>query len=144
MKLSQASHKYIFLAACFCIVAALLAASAMADRDSARHRANYERYEAANALFTDKRFEESYKVYKELASIYSDSYVLELKMSICAMNLEMWEEAVTHSRRTLELYPLLAKDGDYMDSLAYSLRELGENKTADQIEDYFFNFAMFQ
>ena len=144
MKLTPSAHKNIFLISCLIIAAALIAAAALADRDRVMHISYYERYTAADELFKERNFAEPYEVYKWLATIYKDAYVLELKMAVCAMNMGLWEEAVEHSRRSIELYPLLAKDGDFMDSLSYSLRQLGEDEAAERIEDYYYNFAINQ
>jgi len=136
--MSAATHKYIFLVACLCFAVILAAAFALADGDRAMHMAYYVQYQDANAQFDEQYFEESYEVYRRLAAVYEDSYVLHLKMAVCAMNLEMWEEAVEHSRRTIELYPMLAKDEPLMEALAYSLEKMGDPEAAAMINDYFY------
>ena len=141
MRLSPAACRNIFLLSIAIFAIALLIAASMAKSDERLHRSYYMRYQAADEILKTGQFEESYNVYKELSSIYPDAYVLELKMAVCAMNLGMWSEAIEHSRRTMELYPLLVKDSDFMDSLAYSLQKLGENDAASQIEEYYYNFA---
>jgi tetratricopeptide (TPR) repeat protein len=142
LKLNPSSHRAIFLLACLCLSASLFAAALLADRDEALHKSYYDTYAAANALFEEGRFEEPYEVYKWLATIYDDSYILELKMMVCAMNMGMWAEAVDHSRRTLEMYPLLAGDEEFMDGLSYTLRALGETAAAAELDDYFRNVAL--
>jgi len=144
INIKPSAHRYIFIIACLCFAVALLAANSLAERDRARHAANYERYEAANKLFEDMIFDEAYVIYKELAPLYSDSYILELKMAVCAMHMEMWAEAVEHSRRTLALRPLFAKDEDFMHGISYSLREIGETEAADRIDEYYYGFAAHQ
>ena len=144
LKLSPQAHKNIFLISCLILAAGLITAAVLADRDRAAHLSYYEIYTAADEQFKEKNFTEPYETYKWLATIYTDAYVLELKMAVCAMNMGLWDEAVEHSRRTIELYPLLAKDGDFMDSFAYSLRQLGDDEAAERVEDYYYNFAMKQ
>lgn len=134
-------HKLIFFAVCACLIVAIAVAASAAGRDEAMHRAYYEEYQAANALFADKQFEEPYKTYERLSAIYDDSYILQLKMMVCAMNMGMWEEAVEHGRRTLELYPQFAKDEDFMDGLSHSLKQLGDKDEADRLEEYYYGFA---
>ena len=141
MKLGPATHKNIFLLFIMLFSIALIIASVLANNDKEMHRAYYERYQAADELFKNGQFEEPYNVYKELSSAYPTAYVLELKMAICAMNTGMWPEAVEHSRRSMELYPLLLKDEDFMDSLSYSLKQLGENEAAARIKDYYYDFV---
>jgi len=144
MKLSPAAHKNIFLAACLCLAVALIAAAALADGDRVMHKSLYEKYQAADEMFKNQQFEEPYEIYRMLAGIYKGAYILELKMAVCAMNLDMWPEAVEHSRRALELYPRLAKDEEFMDSLSYNLEQIGELEKATQIHDYYYDFAMGQ
>ena len=136
--LSPSAHKNIFLLACLCLAIVLIIAAVGASRDEEMHRSYYEQYEAANRLFENRQFEEPYAVYGRLAKVYTTSYILELKMAVCAMNMDMWAEAVEHSRRTIELYPLLVKDMDLMDALAHGLNELGEHDAADMIEDFMY------
>ena len=136
MNLSPSAHKWIFLLACLCLGVALIVAAVAVERDNAMHIAYYEEYEVANALFGNRLFEESYDIFLMLADVYPDSYTLELKMAVCAMNMDMWPEAVAHSLRTLELYPLLARDSDLMEAISHSLREIGEDATADWFDDY--------
>jgi len=137
--LSPSANKNVFLIVCLCLVVALIIAVVGANGDEAMHRQNYERYEAANKLFEDRQFQESYAAYRQLAATYRDSYILELKMAVCAMNMEMWVAAVEHTRRVIELYPMLSKDMDLMDALAHSLNELGQHEAADKIEDFMYN-----
>ena len=141
MKLDPSAYKIIFLLTCLLLVAGLIAAGALSDRDRAMHLSYYERYTAADEQFKEMDFAEPYEVYKELANVYKNAYVLELKMAVCAMNLGLWDEAVEHSRRSIELYPLLVQDEDFIDSLSYSLRQLGEDEEAERILDYFYNIA---
>ena len=144
MKLKPAAHKNIFLIACLFLAAALITAAVLADRDRALHQSYYEQYTAADEMFKDRQFAEPYEIYKRLAAVYDDSYALELKMAVCAMNLGMWAEAAEHSRRSLEMYPQLVKDGDFMDSLSYTLKQLGDDEAAARIEDYYYNFILMQ
>ena len=60
------------------------------------------------------------------------------------MNMSNWEDAVIHGQKTLELYPLFARDEDFMDGLSHSLKQLGDKETADNLEEYFYGFAMQQ
>ena len=142
--LRSASHKNIFLLSLLCLAVLLIVAIAYANSDEEMHRGLYRQYEAANKHFEDRNFEDSYAVYKRLSETYSDAYILELKMAVCAMNMGMWGEAVEHSRRTIELYPLLSKDKDFMEAFIHSLKELGEGGVAGQVEDYYYGFAMEQ
>lgn len=141
MKLNASAHKSIFLLACLGFIILLVIASSSAGRDEEMHRSYYKQYEAANAQFTDRNFADSYEVYKRLAGVYGDAYILELKMAVCAMNLELWAEAVGHSGRVLELYPLLAKDTDFMEALSYCLEELGETEASVMVDDYLEKYA---
>ena len=138
------THKNIFLITVLLLAAALILSIALANGDEETHRSHYMRYQAADELFQNRQFDEPYKVYTELSAIYSDAYVLELKMAVCAMNMGMWQEAIGHSRRTMELYPLLIKDEEFMDSISYSLQQIGEYEAAARIEDYYYNFAALQ
>lgn len=144
LKLSPAAHRNIFLLFCICLAAALIAASALADADEARHKAYYEEYEAANKLFEDEQFKEPYETYRRLSEIYPDAYILQLKMVVCAMNMGMWEEAREHARRTIALYPLLAKDEEFINGLAYILKALGETDASLAAERYLYDFAINQ
>ena len=144
MKLNASAHKNIFLLTCLGLVILVFVAAATSAGDEATHRSYYKQYKDANALFEDRNFAESYEVYKRLAEVYGDAYILELKMTVCAMNLDLWAAAVNHSRRVLELYPLLAKDKDFMEALSYCLRELGEAEASARIEDYLYDFALEQ
>ena len=139
MKMSNSAHRNIFLLSCLCLTAILIIAAATADRGEKLHKSLYEQYEAANQLFEERKFQESYEVFNRLSDVYENSYVLELKMAVCAMNMDMWREAVAHSRRVLELYPLLAKDKDFMEALSYSLTELDELDAAARIDGYYKN-----
>jgi len=144
MKLNPSANKNIFLLVCLCL-AVLTAVAVITVRDDREaHKSYYEQYEEANSLFEIRRFDEPYEVYKRLSSVYKNSYILELKMAVCAMNLDMWPEAVGHSRRVIELYPLFAKDEDFMDALVYCLKEMGETETASRIIDYQYNFTRTQ
>jgi len=138
MKLHPSTHKGIFLAAAACLAVAVFIAASLADADRKTHISYYEVYEEANALFEDGNFAESYETFKNLALVYDDSYILELKMAVCAMNLGMWAEAVEHSRRTLVLRPLLARDEDFIKGITYSLEQIGETETAGRIDSYFY------
>jgi tetratricopeptide (TPR) repeat protein len=142
LKLSPSAHKNIFLLVCLCLAVALIAAVSLAGGDEAAHKSYYERYEEANALFEKGEFEEPYGIYKWLASIYPDAYILELKMVVCSMNLGMWPEAAEHSRRTIELYPLLAKDEEFMKGLTYILKAAGRTEASLAVEDYLYDFAL--
>jgi len=144
MKLSPSAHKNIFLLTILLFAAALIVAAALAGSDEEKHRTYYDRYQAADELFKTGQFDEPYNVYMELSAVYPDAYVLELKMAVCAMNMGMWPEAIEHSRRSMELYPLLTKDEDFMSSLSYSLQQLGEPEAAERIRDYYYNFAALQ
>ena len=138
MKLDLAANRNIFLLVFLCLTVMMIIAVTLADRDMALHKSYYERYEAANILFKeDMNFDETYDVFKELAEIYKDSYVLELKMAVCAIRMGMWAEAVEHSRLALKMYPLLAGDYDFMDAFSYSLKELGETEAAARIMDHY-------
>lgn len=141
MKLNPSSHGNIFLIACLCFTILLIIAAVTANGDMAAHKLYYERYEAANILFDDGNYSESYGEFKFLASIYDSAYVLELKMAVCAIHMGMWAEAVEHSRRSIELYPLLVKQTDFMDVLSYCLVQLGEDEAAERIEEYYYNMA---
>ena len=140
MKLGPAAHRNIFLLACLCLTVMLIVAAVLAGRDEAAHKSYYEQYKAADELFESGQFEAPYEVYKRLSGIYDDSYILELKMMVCAMQMGLWEEAAEHTRRTIKLYPLLASDVDFMHSLSYILRQLGETGAAQEVEDYFHQF----
>ena len=142
MKIDPKIHKNIFYIVCLLFVVAIIAAASLAQSDRAMHLSNYERYTTADEQFKDREFATSYEEYKRLSAIYKEAYVLELKMAVCAMNLGLWGEAVEHSRRSLELYPLLAKDQDFMDSLSYSLSQLGDDGAAALIDDYYYNFVL--
>ena len=142
--ISPSAHKNIFLLVCMCLAVLLIIAVVSAGRDEAMHRDLYRQYEAANRLFEERQFGEPYAIYKRLSELYSDSYILELKMAVCAMNMEMWDEAVGHSRRTIELYPMLSKDMDFMEAFIYCLKELGEHEAANSVEEYFYGFASMQ
>jgi len=126
------------------MAAVIIAAVSQAGRDEAMHLSYYRQYEEANARLEDRDFESAYETFKNLAPIYKNSYILHLKMAVCAMNLGLWEDAVGHSRRTLELRPALAKDEDFMHGLAYSFGEIGDTEAKDWIFDYYYNFAAMQ
>ena len=143
MKLSPQAYKNIFLLACLCLAVLIAVAVITARGDKAMHISYNEQYETANAYFEKRRFEEPYEIYKELSDVYKTSYILELKMAVCAMNMDMWAEAVAHSRRVIELYPLFARDEDFMDALSYCLKELGETGAAERIDDYYYNFSRY-
>jgi tetratricopeptide (TPR) repeat protein len=144
LKLSPAAHRNVFLIICLCLTAALVAANVLADRDEAAHKSYYGEYEAANALFESGQFEEPYEAYKRLSLIYPEAYILELKMVVCSMNMGMWAEAAEHSRRTLERYPLLAKDEDFMKGLIYILKALDRTDASLALESYLYDFAISQ
>jgi len=137
MRLSTAQHKTIFIFALLCLVIGVTIALSVAGQDAEEHRSYYEWYEDANWLFENTQYAEAYEIYTQLAAVYEDSYALQLKMTVCALQMEMWAEAVEHTRRTIELYPRLARDEDIMDALSYSLRELGEDEAAEMIWDYY-------
>ena len=143
-KLSPATHRGIFLIACACLVAGLFIAVSAADRDRAEQLAYYSQYEAADELFGNDEYKDAYEAFDKLAAVYDSAYILELKMSVCALYLGMWPEAVEHSRKSLEMYPRLALDEDFMNSLSYSLRKMGDDAAAAEIDDYYNNFAKYQ
>ncbi|MCL2060563.1 MAG: hypothetical protein FWH01_16185 [Oscillospiraceae bacterium] len=142
--LSAQANKHIFLITVLLLAAALVTAAALADRDTAMHKSHYARYQQADEMFRERQFEQPYEIYKSLSEVYKDTYVLELKMAVCAMNLDMWEEALEHSRRSVEMYPLLVKDEDFIDSVAYTLEKMGEDEAAAGIRDYYYNFVILQ
>jgi tetratricopeptide (TPR) repeat protein len=144
MKPGAAAHENIFLISCLILAAALIATASLARRDEALHISNYGLYEEANAKFEENDFGGSYDIYDRLANIYPGSYILELKMAVCAINMDMWAEAVEHSRKSLELRPLLAKDEDFMHGLSYCLKKIGEEEAASRVEEYFYGFASLQ
>ncbi|MDR3120643.1 MAG: hypothetical protein LBU58_04835 [Clostridiales bacterium] len=139
MKLNAATQKNLFLLICLCFIVALLVAVGVSQQDQERHKTFYAEYEEANELFKSRSFEEAYAIYERLLPVYPDAYVLELKMTVCAMNLDRMEEAVGHARRTLELYPLLARDEDFISALTYSLEQLGDAEGSQRIWDYYFS-----
>jgi hypothetical protein len=80
-------------------------------------------------------------VFKQLTDVYPNSYILEVKMSICAINMGLYRESIEHSIRALELNQRLAQEESVMDVLAYAYEMLGDTESSKRISEYYFGFA---
>ena len=128
--------KYIFIAIAVCLLVLTAVSVFMAVRDNKMHEEYLELYQEANRVFEEQEYLHAEQYYRELLQIYPDSYILELKLSICALQLENRTGALRHAKRALELHPLLATDPEFMNILVYCYEYFGDDVNLKLIEDY--------
>ena len=128
--------KYIFIAIAVCLLVLTAVSVFMAVRDNKRHEEYLELYQEANRVFEEQEYLYAEQYYRELLQIYPDSYILELKLSICALQLENRTGALRHAKRALELHPLLATDPEFMNILVYCYEYFGDDVNLKLIENY--------
>ena len=128
--------KHIFLAIALFMLILTVISGYLADQDNKKHESYLSHYQEANRLFESGEYRTAQQYYSELALIYPEAYIIELKQSICALQQENIPEAISHAKQALALNPILAVDDDFMDILIYCYEYEEDEENLARIRSY--------
>ena len=119
----------------FCIfvvlLAVLIAASGVLGGAERRmHEDNYKAYITADRLYDEDRLDEALRIYTSLIPVYPKSYVLEYKAAMCEYYMDNYASAITHGLTTLELYPIIVEDAEYLEFMRSCFELAGDEINA--------------
>lgn len=132
-KLGERNANAAFLLFVAALLVAVLAAAGLAGGENRRHAELYAEYERANALMDEQLYEDAYGVFERLKLAYPDSYVLELKLLDCEIGMNNADALFPHAERALEMNPLLAMNGSFMEVLAFCYENAGDAAAAQAV-----------
>ena len=125
-----------YFAAFIALALAVAVAATMHSNEVSKHRALYDDYTYANALLEGHDFQGASQIYMRLAKEYPTSYILEMKLCVCALNLEDYETALFHGERAVGMDPLLLLDVNIRDALAMCYESQGDSESANMLRAY--------
>ena len=113
------------------MVVLIILSVSLGNTESRRHEDNYISYRNADDMYMDDKLEDALSVYTGLAAEYPRSYVLEYKAAMCEYYLDNYESAIAHAMKTLELYPRLLEETEFLDFLEDCLKLSGDTASAE-------------
>ena len=135
-KKRRIQSKFIFLLITVCLLISTVCSFVLADRQNKVHGEYYALYQETEELFNKEDYRNAQKGYELLVAVYPESYILELKLAICALHQEDIEVALSRATRALKLNPLLAADGEFISVLSYCYDYLEDTENLKIIQNY--------
>ena len=128
--------KYIFLLISVCLLVLTICSAVLAGQERKKHGEYYALYKETDRLFEAMDYSGAWKGYEELIVLYPESHILELKLALCALNLEDIPEALDRAKRALALNPVLAADDEFIGLLTHCYIDMEDTENLKIIQDY--------